>query len=108
MGEVDRDFLHIRALQLKVEELESSMYDNLRPGGGGGTSGGMETRVARLENQVDRLSDRVGEVAERLATLNERVGHLPSKSYIDTRLLALLALIAALITFGEKLQALIR
>lgn len=74
---------------------------------GGGDGGGMDQRLGRLEAQYDRLTDRVGEVEKGLATLTERVAHLPSKGFIVNALLVSLAVTAALIAFGEKLQQLV-
>jgi hypothetical protein len=76
---------------------------------GGGDGGGdeMEARMQRLEGRVDKLVDDVGEVKVGLGTLTERVRHLPSKGYIDSRILGMLAIIAALVLFSEKIQALV-
>ncbi|MDR7101492.1 hypothetical protein [Croceicoccus sp. BE223] len=73
--------------------------------GGGTEPPDMESRVNRLEDRLDKLIDRVGSVEVSVATLSERVSHLPSKTYIDTRLAGMLAVIAALIAFGDKIQA---
>lgn len=78
--------------------------EQLQTGGGDGTSGGMEARINRLEQRIDKLSDDAGEAAKNLATLTERISHLPSKDYIDKRLIGLLSVIAALILFGEKIK----
>lgn len=81
----------------------------LNSGGGGGTSDGMEARVTKLETtladfRVD-TAKQIGDVRTELATISERVSHLPSKEYISTRLLGLLAAIAALILFADKVKA---
>ncbi|WP_374412691.1 hypothetical protein [Novosphingobium colocasiae] len=81
---------------------------DLKGPGGGDTSDGMEARVAKLEDKVDKLTDRIGGVEVNLATLTERIAHLPSKSYIDGRLLVLLTVVAALIAFSEKIHAFLR
>ena len=72
----------------------------------------MEPRVARLEASVAHMERDVGElqsdmkdVRERLARLEERVSNLPSKGYIDGRILALLAAIAAATAFQQQIQA---
>ena len=74
----------------------------------------MDNRIARLEGQFDRLSekmdrqgDRLGGVEKEMATLTERVAHLPSKGFIWTVALAIIAAISAVITFAEKLQGLV-
>lgn len=82
----------------------------LKSGDGGGTFEGMEARVAKLEADMDHVKrslDRLADVPADLATLKERTSHLPTKDYIDRRLLAMLALIAALTVFADKLQTLV-
>lgn len=91
------------------EENGRLMKENqaLKSGGGDGTSGTMEARVSRLEQRADKLADDVANIRSDLATLTERVSHLPSKGYIDARLLAMLTVIAALILFADKIKALL-
>lgn len=62
----------------------------LKEGGGGGTSGGMDGRVDRLEKDVADL--RVD-----MATVKENLRHLPSKPWMFTTLLGLLTAIGALV-----------
>ena len=83
-------------------------------GGGGGTYDGMEPRVARLEASVAHLERDVGElrsdvkdVRDRLTRIEERVTHLPTKGYIDARIIVLLAVVAALIAFQGQIQSFI-
>jgi hypothetical protein len=100
----------LNMIQQAQDELRE-MHEDFRRGGGGG-GGDMERRIERLEDKVDsldqRLGDRVGKVEQGLATLAERVAHLPSKGFIVQSLIASLAVVAGLIAFGEKLQALVR
>ncbi|AKM09851.1 hypothetical protein AB433_07430 [Croceicoccus naphthovorans] len=91
-------------MRLQLAEKDRQIAD-LKGGGGDGTFDGMDHRVSRLEHRLDKLGDGLGEVEVKLATLNEKVSHLPSKSYIDTRLLIMLAVIAALVAFADKIQA---
>ena len=79
----------------------------LKSGDDGGTFDGMEERVRRLEQRADKAADDIAEVRVSLATLIERVSHLPSKGYIDARLIGMLAAIAALTLFADKIKALI-
>lgn len=58
----------------------------LQAGGGGGTSDGMDARVARLEAQV---------------------AHLPSKAFVFTSNMTAAALFAGVFLFADKLKALI-
>jgi uncharacterized coiled-coil protein SlyX len=82
--------------------------------GGGDTYDGMEPRVARLEASVAHMERDVGElrgdmrdVRDRLARLEERVGNLFTKSYLDARIVALLAVVAALVAFQQQIQSFI-
>jgi hypothetical protein len=91
----------------------------LRKGGeppydGGDGGDGMMERVVRLEAKVEHVQTDVTElrtdmkdVRDRLKGLEVKVDHLPSKGFIVTALLASLALMTALISFQEKLQALL-
>ena len=76
-------------------------------GGASGGGGGMDERLSRLESQFDTLRDDNTRIREQLATLTERVAHLPSKGFIVNALLLSLAVVAGLITFGGRLQALV-
>lgn len=103
MAEINEALAEARAIQAEAR----------KSGNGGGTSDGMEQRVSRLEGQFDDirkdnalLRDRIAETSKEVGELKRDVAHLPSKGYIDARLFGLLLLIAALITFGEKLRAL--
>lgn len=88
---------------------------------GGGSSGGtMEPRIARLEADVAHIQKDIAEiktdvrefrtgiakVVTDLATLDANVKHLPTKTYINTSLLAMLAVIAALTVFQGSIQKL--
>ena len=75
----------------------------------------MDQRLDRLEARFDKLddrfvtfSDRVGGVEREVAVLAERVSHLPGKGYIVSTALLIIAAVTAVITFGEKLQQLVR
>ena len=51
--------------RLLVDQLEKTTRegDALKSGGGGGTSGGMEARVARLESDMEHVKKSVAEIA---------------------------------------------
>ena len=84
-----------------------------------GTSNGMEARVARLEAHVEGLRADVADIranlaalaaqvailTERVAILTERVAHLPSKGFVVSSNMTAIALLSAVILFGEKLKA---
>ena len=82
--------------------------DPLKNGDGGGNSGDMERRLALVEDSVKELRRDVGDIKVDLATLKERVAHLPGKGFIVSVSLTSLVLIAAFITFADKIQALVR
>lgn len=100
-------------LARQAREAASAMAPALPPSGGGGTSGGMEARIAKLEADMEYVRRDVGDlrgdmrdVRDRLGRLEERVGHLPSKGFVVTATTASLALLTALVVFQGKLQAL--
>lgn len=104
------DFLKLRVNQLVEEALKS--------GGPWGTSGGMDSRVAKLEADVSHIQRDIGEIktdlresrtgiaklTTELATLDAHVKHLPTKGFIVSAVLTTLAVIAALIVFQGNLQ----
>lgn len=68
-------------------------------GGGGGGMNGLEPRVAQLEAYTD-----MKDVRDRLTTVEATMA---TKGYIDTRIIGIGTLIAAVIAFQEQIQALI-
>lgn len=97
-------------IPLNIYDRLTHVEEQLKSGGGSGTSDGMEVRVARLEahmehvvKQVDRLAD----IPTDLAVLKVKVNELPTKGWLVTGLLLSLGAIAALIAFAEKIQALV-
>lgn len=106
---------------LRARDERGAAERALKTGSGGGTSDGMEARVARLEAHVEvlradvadirvslaSLTERVVILTERVAILTERVAHLPSKGFVVTSNMTAIALLSGLILFGEKLRALI-
>lgn len=71
----------------------------------------MEARVAKLEANVEHVLADVGSMVsnlanarERLAALEVKVDHLPSKGFIVTTLLGVLAVIAALIGYADTIK----
>ena len=100
----------------KLNSEQAAELRRLKSGDGGGTFGGgmdawqtgVENRLSSLDTRLGGIETRLGSVESKLATIEERVLHLPTKEYFGARLLGMLVLIAALITFGEKLQSLVR
>lgn len=111
-------------LRARNETLERQLEElsRLKSGGGGGTSGGMEARVAKLEASVDHIQKDIAEIKSDVrefrtsigalnstsATLTERVSHLPTKGFIVTCLVTSLGVVAALIVFQTSIQALLK
>lgn len=109
MSVVDR--LQETLTELKrLRDEQRSGPDPLQGGGGSGTSGGMEARLAKLEAQMDAVKADLGKMASLpvdVARLDERVKHLPGKGFIVTATSTSVALIAALVLFADKLRALV-
>ncbi len=91
-------------------------YDNVvkLPKGGSGSGGsGMDARLVKLETNMDHVKTDMSDVKTRLrsvemslATLTERVSHLPSKGFIFTTAVGIVAALSAALLFAEKLRAL--
>lgn len=93
----------------------------LKSGGGNGTSGGMEVRLARLESDVDYIKRDIGElkidvrgidrktddVLIHLARLDERSKHAPRYGALFAIVIGALALIAALVVYVDQIRRLI-
>jgi hypothetical protein len=70
------------AFERRLQQLEHVLEDNLKSGGGGGTSGGMEARVAKLEAHMEHVRGELAKLAQmpvEIAAIKERQGHLPTK-----------------------------
>lgn len=74
----------------------------------------MDGRLAKVEASVEHAqrdnSDLRGDmrdVRDRLARLETKVDHLPSKGFIVAVVIGALTVVAALVTFAEKLQGLV-
>lgn len=91
-------FNPVGALLDQVSALERDV-EPLQKGGGGGTSGGMEDRVARLEKSVEKIGDQMVTIREDIATIKENVRHLPTKPWIFTTLAAMVTVMITLMTF---------
>ena len=107
------DLAAVRRLRAENESLMREK-NALKNGGGGGTSGGMESRVAKLEAHAETLrSDMaavkrdVGDIRVSFATLSERVTHLPGKGFVISATTTTVALLTAVVVFGEKIRALL-
>lgn len=84
----------------------------LAPGGGGGTYGTMETRVAKLESNVDHLLKGADEmrhdmrdVRDRLIGLEVKVDQLPGKGAVWGAAVAIVTAVALLTAFQGQIHA---
>lgn len=91
---------------LESHKLLKDTIDQLTKGGGGGGPG-LEQRVTRLEGRIDDVIDRLGKVETAVAVVSEKVSHLPTKGFVVSGAIGTIAALTAVITFGEKLQALV-
>lgn len=81
----------------------------LKAGGGDGTSGGMEARVAKLEAHVEHIRAELAKLSAMptdLAVLKTRVDHLPTKGFILTSAIATVSAVVGLITLLSRLGVL--
>lgn len=73
---------------------------SLKHGGGDGTSGGMEARIASLEAHMDHVRTdvaRLSSAPERLTGLEVKVDQLPSKEWTFKTLVAMLSALAVIV-----------
>lgn len=77
----------------------------LPPSDGGGTSGGMEARIKRLEDDYKEVRGDLKTLLVDVAVLKERVTHLPTKGWAVGAIATMLTLTTALVTLAPKLQA---
>lgn len=74
---IDNDFVMLRRLQMKIQELENRVeVGDLNNGGGGGTFGGMEARVARLESDMEHVKKSVADIATDMKAVRSTLGDL--------------------------------
>lgn len=90
----------------RIERRQKEIKEmTLKSGGGGGTSDGMEARVAVLEAHVEHIRGELAKLAgvpTDVATLKERVSHLPGKGFVVTAAMGTVGgLTAILILLGQ-------
>lgn len=79
----------------------------LKDGDGGGTSGGMNERVTRIEEWAKQADARMGRVEDKLDRILERLGGLPTKGDMRNYLLMAIGIfvsIVALVFTGMSLM----
>jgi hypothetical protein len=89
----------LRLVDQSFKDLSQSLDDNaaLKGGDGDGTSGDMEARLTRLEKSFDTLTKDVSDMRVDVATLKENVRHLPTKPWMFSTLVAMLAALSVII-----------
>lgn len=105
MTNIDHRLAELRELERRQREQET-----LPLGGGGGTSDGMEPRIAKLEAHMEHVRAELGKLApvpERLRAVEVRIDHLPTKGFIVSASITTIALLTAVIVFADKLRSLV-
>lgn len=82
---------HVTAESLEQRQLKAEVD--------GGTSGGMEDRIVRLEKSVEKIGDQLVTVREDIATIKENIRHLPTKPWLFTTLATMVTSMIVLLTF---------
>ncbi|MFG6566703.1 hypothetical protein [Sulfitobacter sp. 1A13679] len=67
----------------------------------------LEAAMTHVQRDMTDLRGDMKDVRDRLKGLEVKVDHLPSKGFIVSAVLAALAVIAALLTYQDKLQSLL-
>ncbi len=57
--------------------------------GGGDGGGGMDDRIVALEKRLDRFDGKVDSMLERTAKIEGKIEDMPTKDWMNTRLLAM-------------------
>lgn len=116
---IDYRLAELRELERRVREAQNLEISNptLKKGDGDGTSGGMESRITRLESDMGHVKDTlksldtrsetlrkdVSDIKTDLGALKVKVEHLPGKGFIFTVATGLLGaagvLMAAVVRF---------
>lgn len=94
----------------RLAEQRRQIEQQLKSSDAGGTSGGMEARIAKLEAHMEHVRDDLAKlqgIPVDVATLKSDVSHLPTKGWMVGALGTSLAIIAALIAFAEKIHAVV-
>ena len=85
------------------------MEARLKSGGGDGTSGGMEARVAVLEAHVEHIRGDLAKLADipvSVAEIKTELGHKPSKGFIVTSAVGTITALTAILILLAKLHIL--
>lgn len=98
-------------IRLVSENYEAEIGDSLQSGGGGGTFGGMEARVAKLEVGVSHLERDVSELRTDMRDVRDRLTRIEStmatKGFVFSAYGIVSALLAAIMLFQTQIQALL-
>lgn len=84
------------------QEIDTTSDDvSLKNGGGGGNSGGMETRIAHLEDSMKEVKTDLKNIRERLARLEGEVSRLPGYGGIAV-IVGLIVALSTAVQIGTK------
>lgn len=108
MAEV-QPFPTLASLTQRLQEVEDRLHESpaLQTGDGGGTSGGMNERVTRIEEWAKQADARMGRVEDKLDRILDRLGGLPTKGDMRNYLLMAIGIfvsIVALVFTGMSLM----
>lgn len=108
MSVIDR--VQQQLAEMKRLREEQRGEGDLSGGGGGGTSNGMEPRIAKLEAQMESVRadlGRLSPVPVDVATIKENLRHLPTKGFVVTTTTTAIGLLTAVIIFADKIRTVI-
>lgn len=98
---IETKFNELRSMLEEARQYKDAAAEALRSRDGGGTSGGMDERVTRLEEWAKVADSRLGRIDDKLDIVIGRLSALPSRTdlvvYTLTGLGIALAIIAAII-----------
>lgn len=103
----------IRLATVDGAAVDDSTPQALHSGGGGGTSDGMEGRVASLEAHMEHvradvgtLKTDVGAIKTDIAVMKEQIKNLPTKAFIIVSVLGIGSLLTGITVFQTQIKAL--
>lgn len=95
----DVEKISLDLLRRQLEEARSAR-DSLSSAGGGGTSDGMEPRIARLENDMSEVKADLKKVALDVSEMKGRLSAMPTTWQLVGLIIAIMGLSFVIIRFG--------